>query len=219
MAKKILLLVYFTTIYCGVKAQTFTGPAGEIFKARIIAGKLSDPWEITYGPDNKLWITEAKTYRVWSVNPSSGSKKLLLDINDFEKFPPAKTKGLPQARLMGMALHPQLLKGQPYVYVAYIKGFPDSNTTGCKVNKGGCIAVTAIARYTYNASTQTLSNPAIICDTIPGSNDHNGGRLIVAPVGAKVIFFTVLVIWAPASLTMAEGLTTHNKLQATRVKL
>ncbi|GAB3238466.1 hypothetical protein GCM10027346_31130 [Hymenobacter seoulensis] len=40
-------------------AQTSTGPQGEQFAMRVVAKQLSDPWEITYGPDNYLWVTEA----------------------------------------------------------------------------------------------------------------------------------------------------------------
>jgi hypothetical protein len=43
-----------------LSAQTVTGPKGEVFAKRIVARQLSDPWELTYGPDGYLWLTEAK---------------------------------------------------------------------------------------------------------------------------------------------------------------
>jgi len=38
----------------------------EVFQQTILSPPniLLDPWEITYGPDNKLWITESKGYKV-----------------------------------------------------------------------------------------------------------------------------------------------------------
>lgn len=182
--KNIFLLIYFVIISFDISAQTITTSTGEKFARRILTEKMQDPWEITYGPDNMLWVTEAKTYKVWLVNPATGEKTLLADLNKYQKFPSAGTKGLPGARLMGMAIHPKLLKGKPYVYLAYIK-----EAKGCGVNKSGCIAVTTIARYTYHSAKQTLSDPVIICDTIPGSNDHNGGRLLIAPAGNKMYLY------------------------------
>lgn len=100
-------------------------------------------------------------------------------------------KPWPQGGLMGMALHPQLLTGKPYVYLAYLYRFAgaDSSGTGCKLHDGGCYFSTKIVRYEYNAQTQKLINPITLCDSIPGSNDHNGGRLTIAPVNGKEYLF------------------------------
>jgi glucose/arabinose dehydrogenase len=108
-------------------AQTVTGPRGEIFTRRIVARHLSDPWEVTYGPDGYLSLTEAKGYRVSHLDPATGTKTVLLDLSHERQFPrydkvPDQVDGgkpWPQGGLMGMALHPQLLQGQPYVYLAY----------------------------------------------------------------------------------------------------
>jgi hypothetical protein len=78
-----ILLQVFTL----VKAQTITGPGGEAFNVRVVADKLSDAWEVTYGPDNFLWVTEAKGYRVSRIDPVTGAKMVLLDLNDAKNFP------------------------------------------------------------------------------------------------------------------------------------
>jgi PQQ-dependent dehydrogenase (s-GDH family) len=180
-------------------AQTTTGPRGETFGRRVVARQLSDPWEITYGPDNYLWLTEAKGYRVSRLDPATGTKTVLLDLSHAREFPrydrtPDAVDGgkpWPQGGLMGMALHPQLLQGQPYVYLAYIYRFAGASQPGKGgvPNYGGYFFTTRLVRYDYQARTQQLTNPVTLCDTLPGSSDHNGGRLAIAPVGGKDYLF------------------------------
>jgi PQQ-dependent dehydrogenase (s-GDH family) len=191
----ILLINHFT------KAQITNGPLGERFTVRIIADKLSDPWEVTYGPDNKLWVTEAKGYRVSRIDPVTGAKTLLLDLTDQRRFPrydklgkQTGNKPWPQGGLMGMALHPQLLTGKPYVYLIYVHTYngADSNGDGCALNFGGCSFKARLVRYEYQSAAQKLVNPVVLCDTIPQSNDHNGGRLTIAPVNGKnYVFYSI----------------------------
>ncbi|MGI4022534.1 MAG: PQQ-dependent sugar dehydrogenase [Janthinobacterium lividum] len=200
MKKYSILIASFTALFwVNVQAQQISGAMGEKFKLRVIASKLSDPWEITYGPDKSLWITEAKGYRVSKIDPETGKRTILLDLNSERQFPrydkmskeASGGKPWPQGGLMGLALHPQLLTGKPFVYLAYLYRFEgvDRNGDGCKLNFGGCFFTTKIVRYEYNASTQKLLNPIILADTIPGSSDHNGGRLTIAPVNGKDYLF------------------------------
>ena len=202
MRKLFIFLFYSIIIIPITKGQNIKGALNEKFSARIVTDKLSDPWEITYGPDNYLWITEARGYRVSRINPSTGKKVLLLDLNKERNFPrydrlPKQTNGgkpWPQGGLMGMALHPQLLSGKPYVYLSYIYYFTgaDSSGNGCAVNNGGCYFKTKLVQYEYSVTQQKLIKPVTICDTIPGSSDHNGGRLLLAPVNGKIyLFYTI----------------------------
>ncbi|MFD2145359.1 PQQ-dependent sugar dehydrogenase [Mucilaginibacter antarcticus] len=93
--------------------------------------------------------------------------------------------------LMGMALHPQLLNGKPYVYLMYVYKYEGANKegNGCAVNYGGCAFKGRVVRYTYNKQTQKLTDAIILCDSIPQSNDHNGSRLTLAPVAGKTYVF------------------------------
>lgn len=184
-----------------VRAQTFTGPMHEKFSVRIVADKLSDPWSIIYGPDNHLWVTEARGYQVSRINLANGKKQTLLDLSSQRNFPRYDRMGKAsggkpwsQGGLMGMALHPQFLSGKPFVYLAYIYNFKgaSSDDDGCAVNSGGCYFTTRLVRYRYNATQQKLIDPEIVCDSIPGSNDHNGGRLLIAPEGGQnYLFYSV----------------------------
>jgi PQQ-dependent dehydrogenase (s-GDH family) len=196
-------LAFFTLIlYATIQAQTSTGPQGEVFSVRVVQKGLSDPWEITYGPDGFLWITEAKGYTVSRINPVNGAKTLLLDLTHDRNFSRYDTlsderdggKPWPQGGLMGMALHPRLLLGKPFVYLAYLYHFSGADSTGkgSKANYGGYFFKTKLVRYEYDVQTQRLSKPMILCDTIPGSSDHNSGRLLIAPVdGKEYLFYTV----------------------------
>jgi PQQ-dependent dehydrogenase (s-GDH family) len=197
--KRILTLTAGLIVLFNIaQAQTITGPLGERFGVRIVASNLADPWEITCGPDGYLWTTESKGYRVSRIDPASGKKTVLLDLNAQREFPrydkmgdAAQGKPMSAGGLMGMAVHPQLLTGKPYVYLMYIYRYEGANKqgSGCDINYGGCHFKGRVVRYTYNKQAQKLSNPLILCDSIPQSNDHNGSRLALAPVGNKLYLF------------------------------
>ncbi|WP_353718331.1 PQQ-dependent sugar dehydrogenase [Dyadobacter sp. 676] len=177
-----------------------TGP--EKFEKRIIAKGLSDPWEIIYGPDSHLWVTESKGYRVLRIDPAGGKKSVLLDLNTEKFFPDYDSideaadggKPMPQGGLMGMALHPRLLTGKPFVYLAYVYDFEGKNHSGDgrDPQDQGFHYKTRIVRYHYNRQDNKLERPQTICDSIPGSNDHNGGRLLIAAVnGRDYLFYSI----------------------------
>ena len=202
--KRMYAAIALVLVMCGNKEEpeTLSGARGEIFYKRVVADGLSDAWEITYGPDNFLWVTEAKGYRVSRINPADGAKKVLLDLNSaknfgrYDKIANSEDggKSWPQGGLMGMALHPQVLGDKPYVYLAYVHQFKGAGAEdkGCAENYGGCFYTTSIVRYTYDRKADTLIRPEILCDTIPGSNDHNGGRLAVALVaGKEYVFYSI----------------------------
>lgn len=196
--RNFFILIYCCLISCLLQAQTVTGPQGEVFAMRVVASGLSDPWEVTYGPDNYLWVTESKSYRISRIDPAGGTKTLLLDVSSERQFPrydklqrETGGKPWPQGGLMGMALHPQLLAGKPYVYIAYHYRFLGAGDVGqgCAANFGGCFFTARIVRYEYDRQLQKLAHPVIICDSLPASSDHNGGRLLIAPVAGKLYLF------------------------------
>lgn len=75
------------------------------------------PWEITYGPDDKLWITERVGEKIVRISTTGGTIETLIDLS-------AKIENSKQGGLMGMAIHPDLFNdintiNNNYVYVAY----------------------------------------------------------------------------------------------------
>jgi PQQ-dependent dehydrogenase (s-GDH family) len=153
------------------------------FKVRILASGLSDPWSVVCAPSGKLWITESKGYRVVQLDPRSGVRKIMLDLNSDREFPAfnqlnATKQPMPQGGLMGLALHPDFEKGKPYVYLSYVYKYLQGNQFQLR-----------LARYHYDSKKQKLDSAMVLSDTIPASNDHNGGRLIIAAVKGKSYLF------------------------------
>src|SRR5690242_7978586 len=140
------------------------------FSRSVLVTGLEGPWEITWGPDNMLWVTERAGRRVTRVQPESGAKKVAVTID--EVLVDAQHQGL-----LGMALHPDLLRGAAnnYVYVAYTYDATpgDDNPQDDPRAK--------VVRLTYDPETETLTNPTELISGVPAGNDHNGGRLKIGP--------------------------------------
>ncbi|MCE7060237.1 PQQ-dependent sugar dehydrogenase [Dyadobacter sp. CY343] len=177
-------------------------PGQEKFEKRVIAKGISDPWEIVFGPDAHLWVTESKEYRVLRVDPATGNKEVLADLSSEKTFPNYDKvsdsidggKPAPQGGLMGMALHPHLLDGKPFVYLAFVYDFEgkDRPGDGQGPQDQGFHFKTKIVRYTYNVESKKLEKPETVCDQISGSNDHNGGRLLISAInGNAYLFYSV----------------------------
>jgi len=145
------------------------------FEKRVVTTGLDNPFQIVWGPDDYLWITERPAGRVTRVRPSDGSKTVAIAISDVLPDGPGG--------LLGMALDPGLLKGtgNDYVYVAYTY---DADADPAKVN-----GRTKIVRLTYDARAHVLGNPREILAGLPAGNDHQGGRLIMGP--DQKLYFTI----------------------------
>ncbi|TMI81038.1 MAG: hypothetical protein E6H10_12605, partial [Bacteroidetes bacterium] len=139
----------------------------EPFTMRVLANNFSFPWEIVYGPDNNIWTTERTSGKVTLVTPGNGSKKTILTLGS------KMVQSAGQDGLLGLALHPLFLTTKPYVFIAYTYASIDATHR-----------LTKIERYTYTVqrnSKAALTNPVTVIDNLPGSNDHNSGRLAVGP--------------------------------------
>ena len=182
------------------QATVGSGRMNEVFQQTTLSGAnaLNDPWEIIYGPDGYLWITEAKGYKVYRMDPNTGIKTMILDISQNSSFLPASKQsfnlqfnfsgqGNPQGGFAGMAIHPDFNATIPkkYVYVSYIHKYVTTLS-----GSAGAIFINQLVRFTYNTTTGFLEDPISLCDTLPGSNDHNSQRMIIAPVnGTNYLFY------------------------------
>jgi len=186
------------------------GRNNEVFKQTTLSGSgaLLYPWEITYGPDNNLWITESRGYKVHKMDPNTGAKTTVLDLNsnstDLTAFGADSLRAFnltstsnwngsalnwPQGGLAGLAIHPNFGdgSGHDYVYISYVHRFLST-----AAGSAGIFFRNKIVRFTYNSSTGKLGTPAVVCDTIPGGQDHNSQRMIIAPVtagGTNYLFY------------------------------
>lgn len=172
----------------------------EVFKQVNLSppSLLKDPWEVTYGSDGMLWVTESKGYRLFRINPSTGVRTTVLDLSQGSTFfstPSDQAFNMqfdigtynPQGGFAGLAIHPKFLDPvtpKNFVYVSYVHEYLSTAPSN-----GGTFYKNRIVRFTYNTSTGLLESPVSLCDTIPGSNDHNSQRMIIAPVGGTDYLF------------------------------
>lgn len=122
----------------------------------IISG-LDIPWEIQWGSDDMLWITE-RFGRISRIDPETGDQDIILDISNI-----VSTGG--ESGLLGLILHPDF-EDNPYVYTAY-------------TYMSGSSKLERIVRYEYNGTQ--LVNEFILLDNIQGNTTHIGCRLLITP--------------------------------------
>ncbi len=160
-------LLLFSVLSIVLGCTSATQPPPETFAMRVVATGLNQPWELVFGPDAYLWVTERTGKRILRVNPADGSISALITITE------AYQRG-GQDGLLGMVLHPDLLQeqGNDYIYVAYTYD----------AAAGAAVDLRAkIRRYSYDEATQTLDDALDLIANLPGSSDHNSGRLIFGP--------------------------------------
>lgn len=161
----LLGLSLLTGVYCS-KSGNNPAPVGQVpLRDSVVAGNLQLPWEILWGPDDHIWMTE-RGGRISRFDPQTGNRSTLITISD------VVSNG--EGGLLGMALHPSF-SSTPYVYVIY------------NYMNGGNYRE-KLVRYSYNSSSQTLGSPATLLDDIAAASIHNGSRLLI--VGDKLFIST-----------------------------
>lgn len=139
------------------------------FTMRVVTDGLDSPWEITWGPDGWLWVTERVGKRILRVDPEDGSRSTAVEVEGVYQV-------VSQDGLLGMALHPELMRGtgNDFVYVAYTyDAAPGADEEPAN----------AIRRYTWDAQSESLEDPVELIRSLPVHNDHFGGRLAFGPDG------------------------------------
>jgi PQQ-dependent dehydrogenase (s-GDH family) len=150
------------------------------FAMRVVAAGLDNPWEVTWGPDGKLWVTERSALRITRVDPATGERQVAASLEGV-----ANATG--PGGVLGMALHPQLLRnaGHDEVFVAVTYDDrsrpPDARVTDPSSPFRHLYA--KLLRLRYDASKSALVDPVTILDGLPAGNDHLGLRLAFAPDG------------------------------------
>ena len=148
-----------------VNPRTVWSNPPEQFTTRVVATGFDDPWEVTWGPDGFLWITERTGKRVVRVNPLDGSRKVAVTIDEVQQK-------LAQDGLLGLALDPKLLHGSNYVYVMYTY---DADPGPDETRRA------KIRRYTYDPAAQRLVDPVDLLTDLPHGPDHGASRLVFGP--------------------------------------
>lgn len=127
-----------------------------VFVDTIITG-LDVPWEIIWGPDNHIWMTERKGI-VSRVNPVTKTKTVILDLT-------ASVYRNSESGMLGMALHPDF-PSKPEVFIVYTYRIAPNIRE-------------RLVKYQYNGSM--LVNPDTLLDGIIGNTTHCGSRLLFLP--------------------------------------
>lgn len=147
----ILLLLISTTPVFAQEDSTV------VIATKDIVTGLDTPWEILWGPDNHIWMTE-RYGRISRVDPETGDLTPLITMPEVYESP--------ESGLMGLALHPHF-PDVPYLYCSYT-GKVDDTTYGIH-----------IARFTY--ARDTLVDKQILLDPrrLVGGTIHEGCRLLI----------------------------------------
>jgi glucose/arabinose dehydrogenase len=121
---------------------------------RFLRQDLDLPWEILWGKDDFIWMTE-RGGKISKLDPVTGATVFS------QAFPEVVSNG--EGGMLGMVQHPDFLTNG-YLYVVY-----DYNTGSSYREK--------VVRLTF--SNNTLSNPLTLIEGIPASSIHNGSRLLI----------------------------------------
>ncbi len=169
-----------------------------LFDMDTVATQLGFPWEITNGPDDSLWITEARGYRVLRISNSRTGADRAKAPQQVLKIPLAS--GLvsfgrnigtwPQGGMEGLAIHPEFMTdpAKRWVYLAYVYSgtCPSGPSSPCYFRSKIVRCRFYFASDAGNPTSAPQRDTLVILDTLvsnlPGSNDHNSGRLAMGPV-------------------------------------
>ncbi|MBC7388306.1 MAG: PQQ-dependent sugar dehydrogenase [Opitutaceae bacterium] len=160
---------------------------------------LSNPWEMTYGPDNFLWITESQG-KVSRVNPNTGEKQIVYTAPDYYDGSPAEAlttcfKPKIGSGTLGLALDPNFLQaGNSFVYFYY------SYNSGNQANPKTRFK---ISKLTWDANVGQVTN-AIDIATFPSGYEHLGGRLIIAGNAPQHYIFVSIGDYGPSEITASQ---------------
>ncbi len=140
------------------KTNKPSGPAltNVPIEIKILTDNLKTPWELLWGQDNLIWMTQ-RSGVISRVDPATGISTVLLTIPDVV----ARGEG----GLLGMALHPDFTS-VPEVFVVY------NYNSGSNYEE-------KVVRYQF--ANNTLTSPTVIIDHIKAAGIHNGSRLLFTP--------------------------------------
>ncbi len=167
----------------------FTRPAfGQSFTRSELSATLSTPWEICYGADKYLWLTESGG-RIARVDPQTGDKTIVFVAPDY--FSGSVLEASPNcfrpvigAGNLGMAMHPQFSDPAfSFIYFlhSYNHGTDNAPQTRFKIR-----------RIKWDAGSKQIVGDTTLVKNISNGYDHFGGRVLIAPVGGKpFLFYTI----------------------------
>ena len=135
--KKIITLIAFTILTQMSFSQDFMFGGTEV-NVSILNDETNIPWNISWGPDHMLWVTDGP--RIKKINPKTGESKVIWTS-------PRRLFGKPSGNGLGFTFHPNFFETGE-VYLALDTGIYYSQNTFIEVTK-----------LTYSFKEDTLLNP------------------------------------------------------------
>jgi glucose/arabinose dehydrogenase len=138
------------------------GPA-VVENVQLVASGLEAPWAVALAPDGRLFVTERPgRVRIVRLGPGGG-----LDARPWATLP-ARANPDAERGLLGIALDPDFARtGFVYLYYSY------AGAGGATLNR--------LVRMHDSSGAGT--DETILLDNIPGSSNHDGGRIEFGPDG------------------------------------
>ena len=134
--------------------------------ASALATNLNTIWELTWGPDNFIWMTE-RGGRISRVNPATGQVLPLLTIADVTENN--------ESGLLGMAVVvPPTAPPLAIYWVFVVYNYTDQGVLKEK-----------LVRYTY--ANGALASPQVLLGNIVATTTHSGSRLLVLADGTLLM--------------------------------
>src|SRR4051812_18177406 len=149
----VTLLVGAIVLVSATRSSTPTRQA-EDFTATVITTGLDTPWDMLWGPDNMIWISE-RGGRISRVDPTTGRRTGAGDVGGVYESG--------EGGLMGIALHPDFPR-EPWLYAMH--SYSGQNGTRNRM-----------VRLKWDG--QSLGAQEVLIDDIPGGGIHNGSRIVV----------------------------------------
>ncbi len=149
---------------------------------KILRSDLSFPWEILWGKDNHIWMTERQG-KISKLDPATGNTVFSFTIDD------VVPRG--EGGLLGMVQDPKFLENG-FLYVVY--NYLDNGSYREKV-----------VRYTFQSNQ--LQTPLILIDNIPAANIHNGSRLWITDDASPDLYITTGDAAVPANAQQINSLS------------
>lgn len=158
------------------------------FKRSELPTIVTTPWEIIYGPDHYLWVSEYGG-KISRIHPVSGEKTVVYTAPDYFTGSPKEQSPLcikPNigTGTFGLALHPDFRTDATafiYFLYSYNSGTVDKPATRFKIK-----------RLRWDAATSAVTADSDIVLALSTGYDHLGGRMMIIPQnGIPYLFLTV----------------------------
>jgi len=130
----------------------------EDFDVTVLTGNLDTPWDMEWGPDSMIWLSE-RGGRISRVDPRSGALTQAGEVSGVLQSG--------EGGLLGIALHPDFAR-QPFVYAVHTY-----DERGVTRNR--------LVRLRWDG--HALQNQEILFSGLQGAGIHNGSRIAIGRDG------------------------------------